>query len=519
MRKLLFVDHAFHRTTRSSEFFVRILRRFFEVEILDIEPEEDATPLPDLSRLDHDLVVLWQMDYLAPAFIARGMRVVVVPMYDGSSSLPDVHWVWARQARFLCFSRRLHHRIERAGGRALRLRYYKPARAGAEHRAFDRLRVFLWQRRPEHGLNLALVERLFGSQLESVHVHDSADDRSLDTSPYLARQSPQYRLTRSSWFKNGKSYEDLLTQHNVFIAPRRSEGIGMGFLEAMAHGMLVVANADSTHDEYISNWVSGLLIDPDRSGPVHVLDQAPRIAHMAWKTCEIGYDEWMASIPGMIDFIRATPAPSLGPGLDAQALAEQLTKAYYAGIGAYVDFLLGNGRTLARLLGRDARAVRFGGDGQLLADQAQPRPASGLGYGSALPDEPPWLEQNRFRADVPGSDRYLASRHLKLDRRAAWLNGDGASFVFRMDPRHGSATTLALRYLAHPEGTAARYLLILNDTTVGEGRLEGPGGELLHRLDGLAPRIDNVLRLQLMPPDPASAGLRPAVGIAEFAFR
>ena len=39
------------------------------------------------------MIVLWQMDFLAPLFLARGLRTVVIPMYDGSSQMPDLHFL------------------------------------------------------------------------------------------------------------------------------------------------------------------------------------------------------------------------------------------------------------------------------------------------------------------------------------------------------------------------------------------------------------------------------------------
>ena len=107
----------------------------------------------------------WQMDYLAPIYLALGCRVVVIPMYDGSSTLPDVHWLWSKQARFVNFSRRLHWNIERCGAQSMLVRYFPKPRRGMEKRSFERLNVLLWQRRPEHGINLHLAENLLGSQM------------------------------------------------------------------------------------------------------------------------------------------------------------------------------------------------------------------------------------------------------------------------------------------------------------------------------------------------------------------
>jgi hypothetical protein len=121
--KVLFVDHSFHQKTKSSSFFLEILERAFDVETLYFDPLE---PRLDLSSCkdDIDVVVIWQLDFLAPAFVAIGKRVVVVPMYDGSANMPDLHWIISRQCRFINFSRRLHFEIERCGGNSKLVKYF-----------------------------------------------------------------------------------------------------------------------------------------------------------------------------------------------------------------------------------------------------------------------------------------------------------------------------------------------------------------------------------------------------------
>ena len=45
----------------------------------------------------------------------------------------------------------------------------------------------------------------------------------------------------------------LVKYSDVFISPRKQEGIGMSFLEAMSLGKYIIAINDSTMNEYILN--------------------------------------------------------------------------------------------------------------------------------------------------------------------------------------------------------------------------------------------------------------------------
>lgn len=66
-----------------------------------------------------------------------------------------------------------------------------------------------------------------------------------------------------SWHSR-ESYLSSLSQYNVFMAPRRHEGLGMTFLEAMAMGMCVVAEDLPTVNEYIQPGYNGILYRGDR---------------------------------------------------------------------------------------------------------------------------------------------------------------------------------------------------------------------------------------------------------------
>ena len=91
MKNIVFFDHAAHRQTRSSDFFVDILRQAFDVsEIRYVEAERILLPKTLAIDPAADLVVLWQLDYLAPFFLAQHRRTVVVPMFDGSGTLAAI---------------------------------------------------------------------------------------------------------------------------------------------------------------------------------------------------------------------------------------------------------------------------------------------------------------------------------------------------------------------------------------------------------------------------------------------
>ena len=337
MRKALFVDHEFHRKTRSSDFFLDIVREGFEVEVYYLTPDTTADVGVLAAAADADVVMLWQMDFLAPVFRAMGKPTIVIPMYDGSAAMPDLHWAFATGARFFNFSLALNERIRLLGGETMLLRYFPAPVKESELPRFDRLNAFFWQRRPDHGVHFDLVNGLVGAELDKFHLHnvpDVAGDFGVRV-PADAR----YEFTESTWFPKKTDYEDTLKASNVFVAPRVAEGIGLALLEAMSRGMLVLAHDAPTNNEYISNGLNGILFHKDvHYHPIHIRGAAQRMGRAAWRTVVEGYQSWLASFPAILAWIDgAKAAPALE--LDIDRFYRDLWYSYYGSLEEYEAFL------------------------------------------------------------------------------------------------------------------------------------------------------------------------------------
>lgn len=67
-------------------------------------------------------------------------------------------------------------------------------------------------------------------------------------------------MKKNTWLSE-KELFDLHKDCGIFIAPRKSEGIGQAFLEQMSMGKCVIAYNSATHNEYIIHGYNGLLFD------------------------------------------------------------------------------------------------------------------------------------------------------------------------------------------------------------------------------------------------------------------
>lgn len=253
--KLLFIDHECHRRTGSAGFFLEVIRRAFNVEEYYYSKYYRTCPL--IVAKGCDVVVIWEFPISRRRFFFTGKKNVFVPMYDNEWGS---YWQWKRIAwsgmGVISFCDKVSEHARRCGvTNILDVRYF-PDPVGLPHEKGDPKRVFLWERGE---IDRSIAERLFPPS--DGYVFDvKAADEFLERDAYLERMS----------------------KCGIVIAPRRKEGIGMAFLEAMAMGKCVVANNDATMNEYIKDGDNGILFslqDPKRVDEkivLHVMDNVGR---------------------------------------------------------------------------------------------------------------------------------------------------------------------------------------------------------------------------------------------------
>lgn len=232
--KLLFIDHECHKKTRSAEFFLDVLREAFDVE--EHYYSKYYRTGSTLAAKDCDVAVIWEFPISRRNFLFVGKKNVFVPMYDNEWAS---YWQWKRIAwsgmGVISFCGKVTEHARRCGVKnILDVRYF-PDPAVLPQAKGDPKRVFLWERGE---IDRSVAEILFPSS-EGYVLDIKRADESLDRDAYLERMS----------------------KCGIVIAPRRKEGIGMAFLEAMAMGKCVVAHDDATMNEYIKDGENGVLFN------------------------------------------------------------------------------------------------------------------------------------------------------------------------------------------------------------------------------------------------------------------
>ena len=244
--KLLFIDHDCHRTTASVDFFVEILRSAFEVSEHRY-PKAYCTGATKAMR-GQDVAVVFEFPIARGRFFFPGKINVFVPMYDNEWGSV---WQWRRIAAsgmgVVSFCEKVSAHARRCGVKNLLDVRYFPDPAALPQTAGDPKRIFLWER---GGVSREQAGKMF-----------------------LASDGYELVVKGANEFLPYAEYQARLASCGVVIAPRRKEGIGMAFLEAMAMGKCVVAHNDATMNEYIVDGESGILVDfahPERIAPERV---------------------------------------------------------------------------------------------------------------------------------------------------------------------------------------------------------------------------------------------------------
>ena len=283
-----FLTHPHHRHTQTFEWLKEAIGS--PVRTLYGDPETLRAYLPSLQTNPPKLLILFQLEHLA-AWASCFCPVLVFPMNDLTRMTPDAYLATLRNVEWISFSRALHQRL---AGLGLSSRYvqYAPDPAGFPEVSWKQgPRGYFWERSPEDLDVRAAGEILRSLDVENLKVRQTKD-------PLLTSSEQGQDKSRLEDWQAREEYLRSLAGFNVYVAPRRHEGIGMAFLEAMAMGMCVVAENQPTANEYILSGENGILYGGDRE-KIYMLRQVElaELAQMgkeARETIRRIHGEWLA---------------------------------------------------------------------------------------------------------------------------------------------------------------------------------------------------------------------------------
>jgi hypothetical protein len=258
------------------------------------------------------------------------------------------------------------------------------------------------------------------------------------------------KITTSRWFENKNDLEKLMVSRNLYFAPRLSEGIGMGFLEAMADGMVVLAHDSSTHNEYISSWNNGVLYNMNIQSPAHLdPDDMQRLGDAARQSIADGRPIWERQMSEITEWVKSTPLPDT-QDISPDLLAAEIPRAYSAGFGPYVQYLTRNTSLIQKM-----------SPGLNLAREIQTTYVAPKDEPSVSIDAP-LLDNRDIRFGKSGTRKYLGNGWSHDEDDFVWIDGTSATVKFATsdESRHPAELILTCHSLRFQE--PQRLAIVVN---------------------------------------------------------
>ena len=284
--KWLFIDHEYHKRTGSAKFFLDIVRKSFKVD--EHYYRHYYRTQTEKVAADYDGVIIWEFPISRNKFFFHSKKNVFIPMYDNEWAS---YWQWKRIAwsgmGVISFCDNVTAHAKRCGVKnILDVRYF-PNPSDFPQKKGESKRVFLWER---GDISEDTVKKLFPAELGYT-----------------------FDVKKGNEFLSREEYLSRIAACEIVVAPRRKEGIGMAFLEAMAMGKCVAAHNDATMNEYIKDGVNGILFDADRPTAI-THDKVEYVKQNVQKSSQAFFHAWVKNTEKILQFCERQKEcrPSIG---------------------------------------------------------------------------------------------------------------------------------------------------------------------------------------------------------------
>lgn len=320
---LAFVDNIFHQRTMSSDFFRELLAPHFEI-VNFWDRTSERGPRIDTDTINrHEYVLFWQRLNPIAELEKITAKIIWVPMFD-SISFDYLFWknLSLLPIKVLCFSKVIYRQCQKFGIESVYAQYFiKPEWDDKD--APDRAKnLFFWNR---GAVSFEMIKKIIDPGFLNTFIYLSRPDPNYKAENLTSEDKEKFKIqTVEMDFKESRTeYFNLVKKAGLFVAPRKKEGIGLSFIEALAYGSVVLAYNGGTMNEYIRHGYNGYLLDEKTKG---VLDfsNISEVTKNSRKVTEEGYRKWLENESRVVDFIRTNVSPR------GQGAARVLWKKLYA---------------------------------------------------------------------------------------------------------------------------------------------------------------------------------------------
>ena len=302
-KKLAFVDHNYHKKTRSGDFLREIFSEYFIIDDYWWSLSEETKLIKYLKNYEN----IFFFQTLIPSYDLlklRGRNLMWAPMYD---NLPFDWKYWKKikytNIKLLCFSKKVKLHVDKLGCRNIGLKYFFRPKEIKFKTPQKNLNIFFWYR---NDLKLNDWIGLFDLNKINKIIYLDCPDPGKKSEEFAKITLDKYKieLVKKPFQKNPTQYIEYVKNCDVYISPRKQEGIGMGFLEAISMGKYIVSNDDSTMNEYITDKRIGFLINKKNDKLIDYNDIINSVNYRI-QFAKNGYLQWLKQKNEIINFFSS----------------------------------------------------------------------------------------------------------------------------------------------------------------------------------------------------------------------
>lgn len=220
----------------------------------------DGIHLPSVKNI-HTRHLFFQYPPPEELLLDKKARLIWIPMWDHVRYFSDSYWMkLPKTLKVLAFSKSIFQKATKYGLPTLYLQYF-PNTEKLKKTNWNKERVlFYWNRIGLIGQDD--LSRLCNAlNINTLYFQNQLDPGILKSLNYkLPSKLKNTNVVYLQEYLPKEQYMQYLNKSNIYLAPRRYEGIGISYIEALSRGNCVLGVNAPTMNEYIIHKQNGYLL-------------------------------------------------------------------------------------------------------------------------------------------------------------------------------------------------------------------------------------------------------------------
>jgi len=304
--RLAYIDYWSHQSTNSGDFLREILSEEFEIVNFWWKPNEKI-PMKEINKFDHMFFFHAMFPYqIMKKF--KNKKIMWAPMYDAlnfrNQFFESIFWkqMSSLGIKVLKFSNKITKSINKEDIESLELNYFIKPNFPSTVNEENKISIFFWDRGRIHIKDwLHLFDKKY---LNEIVYFPNPDPGMTKIKENDLDQQKEYNIKYvNKKFLPKNEYLEIFEKCNVFIAPRKKEGIGLTVVEAISKGMFIVGYDDATMNEYISDEKIGFIYDEKTLEKVDYNNIIQNHEYRK-KNAELNYNKWVQDKKKIIPLLK-----------------------------------------------------------------------------------------------------------------------------------------------------------------------------------------------------------------------